>query len=333
MTLMNRAPFFSLGLAAMIAVAACGDEESTAVSAGSADPITVYGFLLEGDVLTTIEPPGDPAPGPDGQEAFEILDINNVGQMAGYFTDQDGRIRGFLRENGAFNTIDYPGAGSTSVSEVNDHGVMVGTYEDVAGDAFTSHGFVLEDDVFTAVDLPDALATSLASMNDEGVVLGTYIDRERKAHGFLLDDGGVTTIDFPGATVTLATKLNDKGQAVGFFSETDPTIPVTRSSGFLRDEDGEFTRIDVPDALPGATVPVGINNDATIVGAYVASEGMRNLGFRRDGDNYTNIDFPEADIAVGALDINDRQQIVGIYLTVGDEKDPASSSDARVTRR
>ena len=44
--------------------------------------------------------------------------------------------------------------------------------------------------------------------------------------------------------MTLASKLNDKGQTVGYFSEIDTTLPVTRSSGFLRDDDGEFTRIE-----------------------------------------------------------------------------------------
>ena len=73
-------------------------------------------------------------------------------------------------------------------------------------------------------------------------------------------------------------------------------------------------------------MPVGINNDTTVVGAYLASDGERTLGFRRDGETYTTIDFPEADAGVGVLDINDHQQIVGVYTTIGDEEVTPSSS-------
>ena len=58
--------------------------------------------------------------------------------MAGYFTDDEGTSHGFLRDEGVFTPIDFPGAGSTSVSEVLDDGVMVGTYTDVGDDPFTA---------------------------------------------------------------------------------------------------------------------------------------------------------------------------------------------------
>lgn len=320
-----RAPILSMGLAASNALAACGDAESTVASEQESHQITVHGFLLEGDVLTTIEPPGDVILGDDGQEPFELLDINNHGQMAGYFTDDEGTGHGFVRDEGVFTPIDFPGAGGTTVGEVLDDGTMVGTYTDVGDDPFTSHGFVLEDGAFTTIDLPDALATSVSSMNNEGQMLGTFVDADGGVHGFLLKDGEVTPIDFPGATVTIANKLNDKGQAVGYFSETDATLPVTRSRGFVRDDNGAFTRIDAPDAGPVGTVPVGINNDTTVVGAYVGSDDDRTLSFRRDGETYRTIDLPEADAGVGALDMNDQQQIVGVYTTVGDERVTPSS--------
>jgi hypothetical protein len=130
----------------------------------------------------------------------------------------------------------------------------------------------------------------------------------------------VTVIDFPDSSVTLASRLNDEARVVGFFSEVDMTLPITSSSGFIWDQ-GEFTRIDVPDAVPGTTVSTDINNDTKVVGTYLSQE-QRSTGFLREPDGtFTPIDFEIADDGVGVFDINDHEQIVGIYATVVDDGD------------
>jgi uncharacterized membrane protein len=320
--LRHRAPVIAVGLVAIALSAACDDEESSTMSAGTSETTELLGFLLEGDVVTTIEPPIQQILTVPGQEPFELVDINNKGQMVGYYTDEEGVVRAFVREpDGAFETVDFPGAASTSLSEITDDGVLVGTYTDVADDPFTSHGFVRKDGEFTAVDVPDAVATSLGGLNEKGQMAGTYGDAMGRIHGFLLDDGELTTIDFPDAATTFAGKVNDKAQVVGFFSETETTLPLSLVSSYIWDQ-GEFTRIDVPDGLPDATVAVGINDDSQVVGAYARSSDMRSLGFLRDADGtYTPIDFPEADDGVGVFDINEHDQIVGIYGAFVEDED------------
>jgi probable HAF family extracellular repeat protein len=320
--LRRRVPVIAVALVVIALSTACDDEKSSTTSAGSSETIQQHGFLLEGDDLTTFEPPAVSILRVGEPEPFELVDINNKGQMVGYFTDEDGVVHGFLRQkDGEYETIDFPGAASTSVSQITDAGTMVGLYEDVAGDPLTSHGFILKDGESTAFDLPGAIATSLGGINDAEQMSGTYVDQTGGIHGFFLDGDQVTDIDPPDANVTLVSKMNEEAQVVGFFSDVDVTLPLTTVSGFVWDQ-GEYTRLDVPDGAPGSTVALGINSAERVVGGYL-SQDQRSLGFLRDADGtYTTIDFPEAEFGVGPFDINDRHQIAGIYATYVDEDAP-----------
>jgi hypothetical protein len=57
-------------------------------------------------------------------------------------------------------TIDVPGATSTIVTGINDHGDVVGAYD-------IRHGFLLKDGVFTTIDVPGGL-------NCTGIVGGLF---------------------------------------------------------------------------------------------------------------------------------------------------------------
>jgi len=62
-----------------------------------------------------------------------------------------------------------------------------------------------------------------------------------------------------------------------------------------------------------------LHDRTQIVGAYSSQEQDRGLGFLLEGTTYTTIDFPGAGDSVGVFDINDREQIVGIYTTPGED--------------
>jgi probable HAF family extracellular repeat protein len=86
----------------------------------------VNGQVYANGVFTTLSAPGD-AP---GTIAF-ATGINNLGQIVGFFLDASGAQHGFLDTNGTFQTIDVPGAISTTPAGINDVGEIVGTFAPV----------------------------------------------------------------------------------------------------------------------------------------------------------------------------------------------------------
>ena len=165
--------------------------------------------------MTTIDVPGAALTQP--------LGINDRGDVVGayieaapgvdpYAYNETGRRRGFLWRAGTFTPVDVPGSAATSVSGINDHGQIVGSY-DVDG---TRHGFLRSGGRFTTIDRPGSRVTVPSRIDDRGRVVGGYGDQNAaNARGFLWDDGDFTTIVAPGdRTDTLAYDINDRGDIV-----------------------------------------------------------------------------------------------------------------------
>jgi uncharacterized membrane protein len=301
-----------------------------------------HGFLLDGDVFTTIDHP-------DAVDETAVLGINSRGQIVGGYVDAEGMVRSFLLDDGVFTPIEHPDAGAATIAfGLNDRGQVVGTYIDADG---RGHGFLRDKGrgardkgVFTTIDHPDAgsepgTGTGAFGINDRGRIVGTYIDAGGTAHSFVRDkrrgarrdEGVFTTIDVPGAPETLALAINNRDQIVGASIDSE-----NRKRGFLLEE-GEFTAIDHPDATSevtgGGTALYGLNDRGQIVGQYSDSSCH---GFLLDGDSFTTIDNPDALFATGAADISDRGQIVGFYdggTGTGQcaQQAPPSASDAGST--
>jgi uncharacterized membrane protein len=221
----------------------------------------------------------DDPPGTSGDGlTYEAIDINNRGEMVGFYNDDQGfTTTGFLRtKRGRFVDIAVPGAAVTGPFKINDRRQVVGIY--------------LDADVMPKPDgtlPPGAL------------------------HGFLWDDGDFTTIDVPGAAATTVLGINDRGQMVGSYIDGEG-----RYHGFLRDRKGAVTTLpDAPGADPasGGTQPASINEHGQIVGlGYDARGGSR--GFLLERGRFKLLDGRRATYT-RALDINNRGQIVGDYGT------------------
>ncbi len=66
--------------------------------------------------------------------------INGARQIVGDFHDADGKLHGYLRSSeGAFTTIDAPGATGTDAIGINGAGQIVGDFQDAGG---KGHGYV-----------------------------------------------------------------------------------------------------------------------------------------------------------------------------------------------
>jgi probable HAF family extracellular repeat protein len=134
-----------------------------------------------------------------------------------------------------FSPIDVPGARDTRAFGINDHGGIVGLYQDTA---FKLHGFLFSGGSYSPIDFPGAPITEAWGINGVGQIVGFYEDTAFKDHGFLLAQGRFTTIDVPTARFTLARGINNlsnsirqPGQIVGDFSfEGSTNLPTF---GFL----------------------------------------------------------------------------------------------------
>jgi probable HAF family extracellular repeat protein len=98
-----------------------------------------HGFLQNGMKMTVLDVPGS--------TFTQALGINNLGQVAGVFMNTAG-THGFVYTNGTFQTVDAPlgmnkGMTTTTANGINDQGLLVGFFEDGAGN---TNGFIATPD-------------------------------------------------------------------------------------------------------------------------------------------------------------------------------------------
>jgi probable HAF family extracellular repeat protein len=94
--------------------------------------------------------------------------VNNRGDIVGSYLDSQGRVHGFLYRDGAFFTIDAPGGVTTTATDINASGTIVGNVD--------GRGYILRNGAFTFVQAPGAFATSTTSINNRGVVGGIALE-------------------------------------------------------------------------------------------------------------------------------------------------------------
>ena len=209
----------------------------------------------------------DDPPGTSGNGlTYEAVDINNRGEIVGFYNDDRGvTTTGFLRSRkGRFTDVNVPGSVVTGPLRINDRRQVVGIYADAGG---AVHGFLGDDGQFATIDVPGATATVVLGINNRGQTVGSYVDAGGAYHGFLRErDGDVTTLpEAPGAEPTMGgtqpAMINDRGQIVGVAYDAKGG-----SRGFLLDR-GRFTLLD---GTRGATYTraLDIDNRGRIVGDY-----------------------------------------------------------------
>jgi hypothetical protein len=246
----------------------------------------------------TIDAPGaSPAPF-YGTEAYAITP---AGEIMGNYVDATSLVHGFLRsKDGAFTTIDAPGAGSevgsfqgTIPESITPAGAIAGFYNDAN---YVNHGFLrAEDGTFTTFDAPGAgtgigQGTYALDINAAGEVAGQYLDSSTVWHGFVrAPDGTITVFDAPGAGtgslqgtfLSTIEGLNAAGAISGGYSDSNGVF-----HGFVRAPDGVITSFDAPGAGTGSgqgTSCGGINPAGTTVGNYIDGSGV-NHGYVRAAD-------------------------------------------------
>jgi hypothetical protein len=115
----------------------------------------------------------------------------------------------------------------------------------------------------------------VSAINDRNILTGYYIDAAGLAHGFWGATSTIHSFDYPDAMFTVPTGINLAGRITGYYSGTDGV-----RHGFVRDQLGNVTSFDAPNAGTQGTTPAAINASGQITGQFVGTRGVTH-GFLR----------------------------------------------------
>ena len=184
----------------------------------------------------------DPEAGTGAYQGTSPESINDLGFIAGYYTDGNYFNHGFLRTpEGKFISIDAPGAVTSSYGTIiyglNDLGTVAGYWFDAN---YAAHGFVRTlDRHFTSFEAPGAgtgisnsgytEGTFVTALNVEGATTGFGVDTNADANSFVRTaNGRVTTFTIPGQILgggndygSAGFAINAKGIVVGRWRDTN----------------------------------------------------------------------------------------------------------------
>ena len=210
--------------------------------------------------------------------------------------------------NYSFHAFDPPGSLDTVAGAVNNHGQIVGRFQDAAG---VIHGYLRQPEgSFATIDPPGSILTVANDVNDAGIIVGIWQASGGAFHAFTRSSAGsYTTADFPGAVDSEFTGINSQGITVGDYDLGD----VTTSNAFT-DTRGMFTSFEDPAATSMQTAAISINAGNFISGFFDDAVGNEHSFIRSPNAQFQNFDFPVADFT-DAYQMNDLGQVVGQYAT------------------
>ena len=99
--------------------------------------------------------------------------INDLGDIAGTYTDTSGTFHGYVHHaDRTITHIEFPNATGTKAYGVNDRGTVIGVYIDTDGN---TRSFMLRKGRYRNMDLPGgtpSFGTTPLSVNDSDVIVG-----------------------------------------------------------------------------------------------------------------------------------------------------------------
>ena len=225
--------------------------------------------------------------------------INNVGQMVGYYYNDQGFIAtGFELDGGNFSFFSDPIGYSTVARAINDSGLIAG-YSYVGSEGVV--GYLYDSTTFTKIQIGSYPDSYVAGIDNAGDIVGGY--GFGSANGFEQSGTKFRNVTPPGGQGwASADGINNFGQIVGWSYGND---------GFFY-QNGKYTVIKVTDQY-FLTEALGINDNGMIVGSYFGcTSSCTEHGFVFFKGKYLSFDFPNA-FQTFADGINNAGQVVGTY--------------------
>lgn len=204
------------------------------------------------------------------------------------------------------DTFTIPGAvysGNTQGLSINDHGMVVGRYNDSSS---VTHGFIYDPvrNTIQTLDYPGAVHTEATGINNSGTIAGCFTNYTGGGcyRAFLYLGGKFADITYPGAFISPPGGINDPGQVVGVY--------VTASGpggAYIYSPGGGYADFSYPGA--SFTQLSGINNSGMLIGQ------ASSLSFFYNGSYFTTIQpAGSGATAPGLLGINNGGAVLGSGL-------------------
>lgn len=175
-----------------------------------------HGYVLRGDVLTTIDYPGS--------SFTQVNGVSDRGVVFGHFRDAAGIFHGFVLSGESFEQVDVPGALDTLPYYINARGETVGEWD--PDPKVIGHGFLLtKDGEWVSFDAPAAAANSSAAIgiNDRRQILGFDIQPGGLVRGWIVNAEKVSTDEYvffyPPGVSGFPETINNSGVVVGYYSD------------------------------------------------------------------------------------------------------------------
>ena len=254
-------------------------------------------------IYETIEVPG--------VDFLEVAASNDFGDYAGNTRSSDGeKTIGFTLIDGVFKTYDFPGSLKTNFYALDNAGKAAGHYKDSDG---LYHGVVLDENgELKQYDFPGAVQTFIFGLSDEtGALSGNIVDESGVTRAF----SGELTITFPGAVKTYGDFVNAAGVVVGSYVDTDG-MP----HGFMRNPDGSFITIDIPETPELRFLFVNAINDVgVIVFRAMAVDDIQRSYILLPGGTLQELRVPDS-VNTVVRNINQDGSIIGYYDLTDDRR-------------
>jgi probable HAF family extracellular repeat protein len=241
-----------------------------------------------------------------GTAGSTAADINNAGQMAGWFAAGASTEHGFFYSAGTLTDLGTFGGANSRANALNDLGQVVGYADTSAGGR---RAFLYSSGAMTNLGTLGQGYSLANGINNAGAVVGMGIDAMGQGQGFLYSGGSMQSLApfAPAGAVGAAYDINEAGQIVGTYTAGPMTAPEWPSSGFLL-SGGVFTPMGhIGSAYE--SVALSINDHGQAVGH--AHEHLENFfPFIYSADGLQRLGIPSEYHTV-AYDINNLGQSVG----------------------
>ena len=275
-----------------------------AVGPGSIGPVE-----YDGGVWTALTPPP--------QAGVFLQGGNDSGLRVGNLVGAFGSRHGVLFTGGVPTLLDYPGAHSTELEDINELGIIVGNYRPDAVGIW--HGFVhnLNSGTFRTLDHPDGAETRLRGINDFDTIVGdTLLSGASNRRAVVFEGGEWSDLELFGVFGdSRASGVSNDGHICGeYYGQFAGAAAVL---GFVFDPNG-FGPSRYCEATPNSSgAPADIHYVGTtslaandlVLEAGPAPANTSGLFFygpgavqRPFGDGYLCVSGPHHRLAVGSTD-------------------------------